>query len=144
MRTGRLTRSASIGWALGFAPFREVLESRQVEIDPLLYPVRALAGLFQALAVVAELQANLGPALVAGLEERGARLGVTQLLWKLPGRHVLGLAADFESHARPAFLGPLRPLFTGLFRRDSYLNRAFGHGHCCRHFLTSCERPGTS
>src|SRR5207248_9715443 len=64
------------GYVLGFAAFREVLESRQVEVDPLLYPVRTLAGLFQAITVVAQLQANLGSALVAGLEERGARLGI--------------------------------------------------------------------
>src|SRR2546429_6702839 len=132
-RTGRVD-PVRLYLALGWTPFGEVLETGQVEVDSLLYPMGTLAGLFQALPVVAELHANLGPALIAWLEEGGARLGFAQFLGKLVRRNLLRLA-DLQTHPGAAFLGPLRPLLAGLIGRDADLHCALGHAHRRCHYL---------
>src|SRR5438067_12201121 len=138
----RKNRSASDVPVLALTPLGEVLETGQIKVDPLLDPIRPLAGLFEGLTVVAELHSNLGPVLLSWLKIRSASLRLPQLLGQLGRRDVLRLATHLQPHAGAALLGPLRPLFAGLLGGNPDLYGAFSDAHRCRHslYLLWCPR----
>src|SRR5207248_4976118 len=110
----RKNRSASDVPVLALTPLGEVLETGQIKVDPLLDPIRPLAGLFEGLTVVAELHSNLGPILLSWLKIGSASLRLPQLLGKLSRRDVLSLATHLQSHPGAALFVHPRPLSAAL------------------------------